>query len=94
MMASSALPPAPSSSAAKDALKVVALVGIFMTPYWDALWASAFLPFWWPARLLAYLVILAVFAWDAVLGLLLVLWAMSVVVVLKRVEIQREDAEE
>jgi len=82
------------SSAVVDALKIVVLVGIFMTPYWDALWASAFLPFWWPARFLAYLVILAVMAWDTVLGLLLVIWGMSVVVVLKRVEVQREENEE
>lgn len=83
-----------SRTPSADALKIVALVGIFMTPYWDALWASAFLPFWWPARLLAYLVILAVLAWDTVLGLLLVLWAMSVVVVLERVEAQRRAARE
>lgn len=74
----------PSQLTATDALKVVVVVGVFTTPLMDAIWAAIFTPWWWPSRLLAYSVLVAALLWDPVLGFLLCLWAMAVVVLLRR----------
>ncbi|MFB6198205.1 MAG: hypothetical protein ABEI52_08065 [Halobacteriaceae archaeon] len=81
----------PRQLTATDALKVVVVVGVFATPLLDAIWVALFTPWWWPSRLLAYVVLVVTLLWDPVLGFLLCLWAMAVVVLLRRQEITKHE---